>query len=198
MQHFASKLLHEDGGRYQRVSCTQSGRRSRRQMLSTKATTLNSEQNVIKVLLLSLHLRVAQTPCHASCCACASSAGPRRHAPAGETSCSSRSPPTSVVQISLQLQEIVNRNLGQNVKQIDQRLQTDNLQGQFLLTLRAVATDWASAVSAECDYTRCTHYLGTSIYYLDLLKCDWPHPNWTMRGMQFMHKPATIVQICLL
>ena len=58
MQHFASKLLHEDGGRYQRVSCTQSGRRSRRQMMSTKATTLNSEQNVIKVLLLSLHLLV--------------------------------------------------------------------------------------------------------------------------------------------
>ena len=58
MQHFASKLLHEDGGRYQRVSCTKSGRRSRRQMMSTKATTLNSEQNVIKVLLLSLHLLV--------------------------------------------------------------------------------------------------------------------------------------------
>ena len=56
MQHFASKLLHEDGGRYQRVSCTQSGRHSRRQMMSTKATTLNSGQNVIKVLLLSLHL----------------------------------------------------------------------------------------------------------------------------------------------
>ena len=166
--------------------------------MSTKATTLNSEQHVIKVLVLSLHLIVAQTPCHALCSACASSAGPRRHAPAGETSCSSRSPPTSVVQISLQLQEIVNINLGQNVKQIDQRLQTDNLQGQFLLTLRVVATDWASAVSAECDYTGCTHYLGTSIYYLDLLKCDWPHPNWTMRGMQFMHKPATIVQICLL
>ena len=51
MQHFVSKLLHEDGGRYQRVSCTQSGRRSRRQMMSTKATTLNSEQIVIKVLL---------------------------------------------------------------------------------------------------------------------------------------------------
>ena len=28
-------------------------------MMSTKATTLNSEQNVIKVLLLSLHLLVA-------------------------------------------------------------------------------------------------------------------------------------------
>ena len=59
MQHFASKLLHEDGGRYQRASCTRSGRRSRRQMVSTKATTLNSEQNVIKVLLLSLHLLAA-------------------------------------------------------------------------------------------------------------------------------------------
>ena len=84
--------------------------------------------------------------------ACTSSAGPRRPAPAGETSCSSRSPPTLVVQTSLQLQEIVNRNVCQDVKQIDQRLQTDNLQGQFLLKLRAVATDWASAVSAECDY----------------------------------------------
>ena len=50
------------------------------------------------------------------------------------------------------MQEIVNRNVCQDVKQIDQRLQTDNLQGQFLLKLRAVATDWASAVSAECDY----------------------------------------------
>ena len=111
------------------------------------------------------------------CSACASSAGLHRHAPAGETSCSSRSPPTSVVQTSLQLQEIVNINLGKNVKKIDHRLQTDKLQEQFLLKSRAVATDWASAVSAECDYTRCTHYLGTSIYYLDLLKCDWPHPT---------------------
>ena len=156
MQHFASKLLHEDGGQYQRVSCTQSGRRSRRQMMSTKATTLNSEQNVIKVLLLSLHLLVVvhltQHKLPATCSACASSAGPRHPAPAGETSCSSRSPPTLVVQTSLQLQEIVNRNVCQDVKQIDQRLQTDNLQGQFLLELRAVATDWASAVSAECDY----------------------------------------------
>ena len=56
------------------------------------------------------------------------------------------------MQTSLQLQEIDNRNLGRNVKQIDQRLQTDNLQGQFLLKSRAVATDWASAGSAECDY----------------------------------------------
>ena len=159
MQHFASKLLHEDGGRYQLVSCTQSGRRSRRQMMSTKATTLNSEQIVIKVLLLCLHLLVVvhltqhKLPaCHALCGACTSSAGPRRPAPAGETSCSSRSPPTLVVQTSLQLQEIVNRNVCQDVKQIDQRLQRDNLQGQFLLKLRAVATDWASAVSAECDY----------------------------------------------
>ena len=127
MQHFARKLLHEDGGRYQRVSCTQSGRRSRRQMMSTKATTLNCEQNVIKVLLLSLHLLVVvhltQHKLPATLCgACTSSAGPRRPAPAGETSCSSRSPPTLVVQTSLQLQEIVNRNVCQHVKQIDQRL----------------------------------------------------------------------------
>ena len=94
-----------------------------------------------------------QTPCHALCSACTSSAGPRRPALAGETSCSSRSPPTSVVQTSLQLQEIININLGRNVKQIDQILQTDNLQGQFLLKSRAVAVDWASAVSAECDYS---------------------------------------------
>ena len=90
----------------------------------------------------------AQTPCHALCSACASSAGPLRPAPAGETSCSSRSPPTSVVQTSLQLQG----NLCLNVKQIDHSLQTDKLQGQFLLKSRAVATDWESADSAECDY----------------------------------------------
>ena len=48
------------------------------------------------------------------------------------------------MQTSLQLQEIININLGRNVKQIDQILQTDNLQGQFLLKSRAVAI--------ECDY----------------------------------------------
>ena len=153
MQHFASKLLHEDGGRYQRVSGTQSGRRFRRQMMSTKATTKCNKSTLAQSSSsCSCTPYAAQTPCHALCSACASSAGPRSPAPAGETSCSRRLPPTSVVQTSLQLQEIVNRNVCQDVKQIDQRLQTDNLQGQFLLKLRAVATDWASAVSAECDY----------------------------------------------
>ena len=111
VQHIGSKLFHEDGVRYWRVSCTRAGRRSRRQMMSTKATTPNSEQNVIQVFFAqslsscSCTPYAAQTPCHALCSACTSSADPRRPAPAGEMSCSSRSPPTSVVQTSLQLQE---------------------------------------------------------------------------------------------
>ena len=157
MQHFASKLLHEDGRRYQRVSCTQSGRRSRRQMMSTKATTLNSEQNVIKVLLLSLHLLVVV---HLT----------QHKLPA--TLC--------VAHAHLLLALVVLLLLARRVVPVDRRqhwscrhhcnyrrsltemyvkmsnkstrLQTDNLQGQFLLKLRAVATDWASVVSAECDY----------------------------------------------
>ena len=200
MQHFASKLLHEDGGRYQLVSCTQSGRRSRRQMMSTKATTLNSEQNVIKVLLLSLHLLVVV---HLT----------QHKLPA--TLC--------VAHAHLLLALVVLLLLARRVVPVDRRqhwscrhhcnyrrsltemyvkmsnkstrLQTDNLQGQFLLKLRAVATRFLPSAIITIN---CTHYLGTSIYYLDLLKCNWPHPNWTMRGMRIMHKPATMVQICLL
>ena len=200
MQHFASKLLHEDGGRYQLVSCTQSGRRSRRQMMSTKATTLNSEQNVIKVLLLSLHLLVVV---HLT----------QHKLPA--TLC--------VAHAHLLLALVVLLLLARRVVPVDRRqhwscrhhcnyrrsltemyvkmsnkstrLQTDNLQGQFLLKLRAVATRFLPSAIITIN---CTHYLGTSIYYLDLLKCNWPHPNLTMRGMRIMHKPATMVQICLL
>ena len=143
MQHFASKLLHEDGRRYQR---------SRRQMMSTKATTLNNEQNVIKVLLLSLHLLVVV---HLM-----------QHKPPA-TLC--------VAHAHLLLALVVLLLLARRVVPVDRRQhwscrhhcnyrrsltemyvkmsnKSTRLHGQFLLKLRAVATDWASAVSAECDY----------------------------------------------
>ena len=155
MQHFASKLLHEDGRRYQRVSCTQSGRRSRRQMMSTKATTLNSKQNVIKVLLLSLHLLVV--------------AHLTQHKPPATLRVAHAHLLLALVVLLLLARRVVPVDRRQHwscrhhcnyrrsltemyVKMSNQRIQTDNLQGQFLLKLRAVATDWASAVSAECDY----------------------------------------------
>ena len=139
MQHFASKLLHEDGGRYQRVSCTQSGRRSRRQMMSTKATTLNSEQNVIKVslhLLVVVHLTQHKLP--ATLC---------------------------VAHAHLPLALVVLLLLARRVVPVDHRQHwscrhhcnyrrslTEMYVKMSNKSTRLQTADWASAVSAKCDY----------------------------------------------
>ena len=60
-----------------------------------------------------------------------------------------------------------------------------NFRGSFYWNRgRLLPTGQVRFLPSAIITVNCTHYLGTSIYYLDLLKCEWPHPNWTMRGMR--------------